>query len=698
MIKRILFFLTAMTWAAASAQAGVISAKHDLKVELDPAARTLAARDVIEFELEDHSEFMFFLAKEALIESLALDGEQADYSFRNGRLNLELPKDKQNGVVVLTLRYSATFDDPYEPEPYALDNPGQGVTGTMTDGAVFLLGGSGWYPLVQGLEVSMHLEVEAPAGVFAVTGGRAVSHTTEDGGSVSTWENERSAKPQALFAGRYGIEHRPAGDARVSTYFLDRTAHLSKRYLEAAERHLQFFEDLHGDYLFPKFAVVENFFPTGYGFPSFTLLGSRVLRLPFIPDTSLRHEIAHCWWGNGVFVDYEKGNWSEGLTSYVSEHLSKETESAEAARTYRVRALTDYALLAAGEEDFPLSEFYARNSPATQAVGYGKAMYVFHMIRRHIGGDAFWAALRDVYGRYRFDRASWADLRDAFVSASDWSAQEAGRFFSQWVERDGAPMLGIEEAGVEKDGPMWRTTAVIGQSEPHYSLEVPILVRTAAGEETRILAIDGPRAEFVIETGAEPETLAVDPQAHVFRRLYDAEIPPTVNSIKGSDDLVAVFSAGTDDELKSVFRGLLAGLNHPDIQLVDEEDLEPGELVVKDVLFFGFPATDRGRAAVRPTPAGVNITADGFDAGGKVTDEAADSAFIAFKDPVDPARIKALFLFDDDLPVEVVDRAARKITHYGNYGLLAFRRAENVAKDMLRPGSTPLRVQLETLR
>jgi len=70
-----------------------------------------------------------------------------------------------------------------------------------------------------------------------------------------------------------------------------------------------------------------EFFPTGFGFSSYTLLGSSVLRLPFILSTSLGHEIAHCWWGNGVYVDYESGNWSEGLTTYVSDYLYTEMES-----------------------------------------------------------------------------------------------------------------------------------------------------------------------------------------------------------------------------------------------------------------------------------------------------------------------------------------------------------------------------------
>ena len=86
----------------------------------------------------------------------------------------------------------------------------------------------------------------------------------------------------------------------------------------------QMYRELVGAYPYSKFAVVENFWESGLGMPSFTLLGPRVIRLPFVWKSSLPHEIAHNWWGNGVFVDMRRGNWSEGLTAYLADHLIKE--------------------------------------------------------------------------------------------------------------------------------------------------------------------------------------------------------------------------------------------------------------------------------------------------------------------------------------------------------------------------------------
>lgn len=690
--KAILIFmiLTLPTGAAA----GTLSARHDLEVELSNQNKTLIGRDTITIEFAGQPPLLFRLAAGADIRKLTLNGEAADYSFKGGRLAVDMHEADRGGKATLAIEYAARFDDPYEPEPYAMDNPGQGVAGTMTENAVFLLGGSGWYPLSRAENVSIRLTVRGPAGMFAVTGGRAIAHETIGGQSVSRWDIDRAADPQALFAGHYEISHASAGRVRVSTYFSSQTAPLSDRYLSAAKRHLQFFEDLHGGYLFPKFAVVENFFPTGYGFPSFTLLGTRVLRLPFIPETSLRHEIAHCWWGNGVLVDYEAGNWSEGLTTYVSEHLSEERKSRKAARAYRMRALSDYALLAAGAGDFALRKFRSRNSPASRAVGYGKAMFVFHMARRKIGDDNFWAALGRMYKDFSFRRAEWADFESAFVSASNWPKDAAETFFSQWIEREGAPRLFISKTETSAMGEKWKTTVAIAQEKPYYALDVPVRVTTGKGETTRILRLQGAAAEIDIQTEGKPQVLTVDPEAHVFRLLSGEEIPPTVNSIKGSDDLAAVFSAGVDDDLARVFRGLLRGLNHPNLRIIDEEDLAPGDLAGRDVIFFGYPATESGRAASGPMPAGVEISAERFAAAGRVDSRQADSGFIAFKDPAHPARIKAFFVFDKGLSSHVVARTARKITHYGNYGLLAFRKTENLSKDALRPEASPLRVQL----
>jgi len=66
-------------------------------------------------------------------------------------------------------------------------------------------------------------------------------------------------------------------------------ANLATRYLDATERYLALYEPMLGDYPFSKFALVENFWETGYGMPSFTLLGEQIIRfLANHPSTAQR--------------------------------------------------------------------------------------------------------------------------------------------------------------------------------------------------------------------------------------------------------------------------------------------------------------------------------------------------------------------------------------------------------------------------
>src|SRR5688500_19255178 len=125
-----------------------------------------------------------------------------------------------------------------------------------------------------------------------------------------------------------------------------------------------------GPYPYGTLALVENFWETGYGTPSFTLLGPQVVRFPFILHPSWPHELLHNWWGNGVFV--VGGNWCEGLTAYLADHMVNEQNGK--GDEYRRTTLQKYEDFVAADpaRDFPLAQLGNRFSAASEAVGYGK--------------------------------------------------------------------------------------------------------------------------------------------------------------------------------------------------------------------------------------------------------------------------------------------------------------------------------------
>ena len=318
--------------------------------------------------------------------------------------------------------------------PVNTDNPGFGVTATISEQGSFLLAGAGWYPELVDSQATYKLTVTAPSGLIAVTAGRSLGHKINGEKTISGWEVNYPVEGLSLSVARYLVEEKSVDDITVATYLLPQNKHLAAAYLRATADYLSLYSDLFGAYPFQKFAVVENFFPTGFGFPSYTLLGGRVLQLPFIIHTSLGHEIAHCWWGNGVYVDSSQGNWSEGLTAYVADYRFKEMKSYEAARDHRRQWLRNYSTLVSPQNDFALERFQSRYDPVTRTIGYDKGAMIFHMIRQTLGEESFWGALRDIYRTRLFRRTSWSDLQKAFETRGKQSLQD---FFDQWVYRGG---------------------------------------------------------------------------------------------------------------------------------------------------------------------------------------------------------------------------------------------------------------------
>jgi hypothetical protein len=47
--------------------------------------------------------------------------------------------------------------------------------------------------------------------------------------------------------------------------------------------------------------------------------------------------------------------------------------------------------------DFPLAQFRSRHSSSSEAVGYGKSLMFFHMLRLQLGDEAFVQGLQDFY-------------------------------------------------------------------------------------------------------------------------------------------------------------------------------------------------------------------------------------------------------------------------------------------------------------
>ena len=312
------------------------------------------------------------------------------------------------------------------------------TSGIIGEQGVYLNYGSAWFPILGDSLVTFDLEVKFSSNASTW---KAVSQGDRNGGNA--WINRDPMEEIYLIAADFTEYSVLSGDVEVLAYLRTPDSNLATKYMDATERYLNLYEPMLGEYPYSKFALVENFWETGYGMPSFTLLGEQIIRFPFILESSYPHEILHNWWGNGVYPDYASGNWSEGLTAYLADHLFREINGV--GHEYRKDMLARYKNYVTEGSDFALSSFTSRNSAATQAVGYGKTLMLWHMLRLELGDELFLEGLRKFYSDYKFKRASFSDIERLFTSLS---GVDLSVFFEQWVERVGAPELNlsVEEA------------------------------------------------------------------------------------------------------------------------------------------------------------------------------------------------------------------------------------------------------------
>jgi hypothetical protein len=672
-----------MIWMCSLATlANALSVEHNLAVELLSAQHKLIGVDHMNIRAGGQDTLTFLLAEKANLIEVTVNDRPRESRRQNELLQVSLDSGEKAIPIRVTIRYSGIFDDPVPLRPLNMDNPGFGVSASITEKGSFLLAGSHWYPELKGSQAVYHLKVRAPAGMIAVTAGQSLGYVAEGGKTVSTWQVNYPIEGMTLSVAPYVVREKKAGDVTAATYFLLPNQHLSAAYLDATADYLSFYSNLFGPYPFNKFAVVENFFPTGYGFPSYTLLGGSVLRLPFIIHTSLGHEIAHCWWGNGVYVNYDSGNWSEALTTYVSDYLYKEKRSDTEAKAYRQQILRNYATLVSPDNDFALNHFVSRHNPVTKTIGYDKGVMVFHMLRKLMGEKAFWQALQDIYKQRRFKQTSWKDLQQAFEQQSNRSLQA---FFEQWVFQKGAPRFYLEGVNVEPSTDKWRIRGRIVQQKPYYAFPLTLALENTGQKIVKNLNITADKATtFEMDSEKPPKKLILDPQVNIMRRLFDTEIPPAINSLKSSPSILFLVSDTADAELANSAKLLALSLGLKKYKFVSAENMNQAQLRENDLVIIGHP---QQKTLLRNMPPQFAVDHRSFVLNNSIYNQSSDVFFGVYRHPFDNHRVAALFL---PLSSDHAELVARKITHYGKYSYLVFQNGKNQDKGFWQVKDSPL--------
>lgn len=544
---------------------------------------------------------------------------------------------------------------------------------------VYLDGRSYWYPNTLDMQKTFELQLTGlPEAWTSLSQGMQI----EQG-----WRIEKPQRQLYLIAAPFSVYEKDVKSlAKIQVLLRHDDPELAQRYLDKSEVYLKRYSKLLGQYPYRKFVTVESFWESGWGMPSFTLLGSKVMRLPFIPDTSLPHEIVHNWWGNGVYVDASQGNWSEGLTAYLADHYQKKLKQED--RNYRRDTLQKIALFSQ-QEKLLLREFRSRHNRATQAIGYGKSMMLFHAVAKQIGDETFYQALRLFFSRYQFKQASFPDLQTVF---NEVSQQDLSPLFEAYLNRTDTPKLQLgtvfQRDNKTAEGEQKELVFELSQIQEGdaFELHIPVALYKNETDEPsyEVVHMTEKQQQFVLHVKHPIKAIMVDPDFDVLREPDMAELPPSLDILFSRQPKHFVMARGINEAMQVAWEELAETLNfgkEPTLQFDDQPLPDSAKTLV---LFGGDNAVlnqllEQADEVVRFTEISHRLNEARYVCG---------LHSLAFALRVGERNVILL----DVSSLDGLERLMKKLPHYGKYSYTVFNstNGKNIAKGQWEVYNSPM--------
>ena len=563
------------------------------------------------------------------------------------------------------------------------------ISGIISEQGIYLAGSTFWIPTFENATVIYSLTTELPSNWSNVSQGKRVNVLKTARFHHETWICDKPQEEIYLIAAKFSEYTYEMSNGVMAMAFL-RTPDegIANKYLEVTEQYMNMYVEMLGDYPYSKFALVENFWETGYGMPSFTLLGEKIIRFPFILHSSYPHELLHNWWGNSVYVDFESGNWCEGITAYMADHLIKEQRGS--GQDYRRSTLQKYSNYVNKDNDFALTKFIGRTDGPSEAIGYGKALMMWQMLRRKVGDENFVKGMKLFYDNNKYKVASYTDMRLAMEEVTDMDLKP---FFDQWTTRLGAPQIAISNYKVDSYGGKYRIHLSMEQQQKTdvFNIDIPVYIITKQGTEEFVVNMDSRKQDFQLNISAKPLKLFVDPLYDVFRILTQDEVPPTLSKIWGNKKNLIILPKKANKEQRKLYEELAkqwVAADNDDFEIKYDNEIKtlPND---RSLWILGF---DNKYVSV------VNFDMDNYKSnlnGDSVIFEGKrmlkkGNSFIFTSFDKDIAGKQNIFIATDN--VAAIAGLVRKLPHYGKYSYLAFNGNEptNIAKGQWPIFNSPL--------
>ena len=369
------------------------------------------------------------------------------------------------------------------------------------------------------------LTFDLPAGWRAVSSGDLSERTEEGDRATEVWVVD---EPLALGFAAGPFTHRVvrAGERSVAVYRLSAEGAAVDAQARALNRVIDAMAEKFGEYPYARFSIAEAPDPVpgfwaaseqGFILAKPTVFAAHDGNLPLFA-----HEAAHAWWGNLVGTSGAGGIFlSESLSQYGAVVAIEAIEGDEAATRFlrfsrpeyiQGQCARGYFQVIRDGEDRPISEI-DEGGGINHTIADAKGHWVHHMLRRRVGDSVYFGTLRDLAERFRDREMTLADFRKAFVSAAPDARLE--RFFEQWLDRTGAPVLDLDWSAAGPDTIEVRIAQ--RQAGEPYELDLEIEMVGVGPPRLETVTIDRREQTVRLESPFRTNVVRLDPDHRVLR-------------------------------------------------------------------------------------------------------------------------------------------------------------------------------------
>lgn len=696
LLSGILILLNAFAFSQANE-----TVNHNLFVQINPATSEITVTDSISIIGDFVKEFLLnadftpiILSKNISLKKITDNADASDVGMDredvDRKKGIKLSKWKIKGSAKeFVISYKGKIESEIEQSEENYQRGFSQSPGIIDKLGVYLAGSTFWVPIFKDKLMTFSLTTKLPKDWKNVSQGKRIKDEIILDKHIDTWLCDKPQEEIFLIAAKFNeYSHNMNCGIKAMAFLRTPDESLANKYLEVTEQYMDMYQSMLGDYPYTKFALVENFWETGYGMPSFTLLGEKVIRFPFILHSSYPHELLHNWWGNSVYVNFDSGNWCEGTTVFMADHLIKEQRGA--GDEYRRSALQKYSNFVNKENDFPLNKFISRHDGPSEAIGYGKAMMMWQMLRRKLGDEIFLQGIKLFYENNKYKTASYSDIKKAMEESC---GIDLTSFFDQWTNRIGAPEIGIKDIKTDMYAGKYRINLVLEQRQDDdvFDVDVPVNVATKTGIEIFVFNMSKKEQDFQITLKSKALKLVVDPQYDVFRILNPAEVPPTLSKIWGSKHNLIILPAKASKKKKEIYNKFAKKWQESDkdnFTIKYDTDLKelPNDKTAWIIGFENKFAQEINRQLAQYNS---KFTNDSVVYENKNLYKKGNSFIFTLFDENDINKQSIFISFDNE---NAVAGLIRKLPHYGKYSYLAFNGDEptNIAKGQWPVLNSPL--------